>query len=176
MSNQIFDNFDRTEFSDEIFAILGRALTVATRFDTSTKALARLPLFQSVIVKGYTLNADEYNELVQSIHKKYKNLNRAIESLKLNKGIEELLTQARESRNELIHGTTLGSIEGFDNVEHKNLLLFLEHIKDLVLDVIKGETIISMMISKLNNEPISNFQFSEKYEKQYLNWVMERFE
>ena len=176
MGNQIFDSFDRTEFSDEIFAIFGRALTVATRFDASTKALARLPLFKLAIVAKHALIDEEYNELVQTINKRYKNLNRAIESLKKNADVEDILTQARESRNKLIHEATLGATEGFDNVSRKDLSLFLDHVKDFVLDVIKGEALISTIISIQNNEPISVYQFSEKYESQYVNWVMERFE
>ena len=176
MVNQLFDNFERSEFSDGIFGIFGRTLTVATRFDASTKALARLPLFKLAIVSRSVLNDDEYNRLIQNVTKKFSNLNRAIESLKLNGDIGCLLTCARESRNELIHETTLGSIEGFDKLNQQELYQLLEHVKGLVLKVIKGEVIISTIISIQNGEPISNHQFSHEYESQYVNWVMERYE
>lgn len=69
MINQLFDNFERSEFSDEIFSIFGRALTVATRFDASTKALARLPLFKLTIASRNTISDEEYNQLTQAITK-----------------------------------------------------------------------------------------------------------
>ena len=176
MGNQIFDRFHRSEFSDEIFAIFGRALTVATRFDASTKALARLPFIKVAIVEKPALNDEEFNKLVQTINKKYKNLNRAIFSLKLNEDIKGLLTQARESRNELIHEVTLGTTENYENVYSIDLSLFLDHVKDLVHDVIKGDALISTIISIQNKEPISDYQFTDKYESQYVDWVMKRFE
>lgn len=176
MINQLFDNFERSEFSDEIFSIFGRALTVATRFDASIKTLARLPLFKLAIVSRSTLSDDEYKQLVQNVSKKYSNLSRAIESLKLNEDISDLLTHARESRNELVHEATLGFIEGFDSFNEQELFQLLDHVKGIVLNVIKGERLISTIISIQNNEPISNYQFSHDYESKYVNWVMERFE
>lgn len=176
MNNQVFESFERTEFSDDIFAIFGRALTVATLFDTSTKTLARLPLFKISVLAKHTLDDDEYEKIVQKISKKYKNLNRAIESLQFDEDIEELLQQARESRNELIHEATLGTTKGFDPMDNKELSLLLNHIEMLVLQVIKGEAMISTIISIQNKEPVSAYPFSKEYESKYVNWVMERFE
>ncbi len=176
MVNQLFDNFERSELSDEIFGIFGRALTVATRFDASTKILARFPLFKLAIVHRSILSDDEYNQLIQNVTKKYSNLNRAIESLKLNDNINDLLTRARESRNELVHESTLGFIEGFDSLNQQEVSQLLEHVKVLVLNVIKGEILISTIISIHNNEPISHYQCSDEYKSKYVSWVMERCE
>lgn len=176
MDNQVFDDFERTEFSDEIFAIFGRVLTVATRFDASTKTLARLPLFKVSVLVKHTLDDDGYEKIVEKISNKYKNLNRAIESLQLNEDIEELLNQARESRNELIHEIALGATKAFDYMDSDELTQRLAHIESLVLHVIKGEAIISTIISIQNKEPVSAYPFSKEYESKYVNWVMERFE
>lgn len=176
MINQLFDNFERSEFSDEIFSVFGRALTIATRFDASTKTLARLPLYKLAVVGRNTLSDDEYNQLIQNVSKKHSNLNRAIDSLKLNEDINNLLTHARESRNELIHEATLGYIGGFDGMSQQELSQLLGHVKGLVINIIKGEVLISTIISIQNGEPISNYQFSREYESKYSNWVMERFD
>jgi hypothetical protein len=65
MSNQVFSSFDRAEFYDEISSMFGRALAVATRFDTSCKTLARIPLFKTSLVAKYALSDNEYAELVK---------------------------------------------------------------------------------------------------------------
>ncbi len=176
MINQLFDNFERSEFSDEIFSVFGRALAVATRFDASTKTLARLPLFKLAIVSRSILSDDEYNQLIQSILKKHSILNNAIKSLRPNEDINNLLTNARDSRNELVHETTLGCIEDFDSFNQPELCQFLEHFKGLVLNVIKGEILISNIISIQNDEPTSHYKTSHDYESKYVNWVLERFE
>lgn len=176
MHNQILDGLERTEFSDEIFSIFGRALAIATRFDSATKSLARLPLFRQAVMAKTVLSEDDFHSLVDNITKHHKNLNRAIESLKLNSDIEDLLTKARESRNELIHESTLGFIEGFDRFSEEELERFLRNISELTLDIIKGDAIIATIISIQNNNPVSEYQFTKVYEDKLVNWVMERFE
>ena len=133
-------------------------------------------MFKLATVNKSTLSDDEYSQLIQTISKKYSNLNRAIQSLKLNDDINDLLIYAREARNELIHESTLGFIEGFDNLNQQEISQLLEHIKGLVLYIIKGEVLISTIISIQNNEPISHYQFSHEYESKYVNWIMERHE
>lgn len=176
MNNQIFDSFERTEFSDEIFAIFGRVLTLATRFDSTCKTLARQPLYKVLLITKHSLSNDEYNEMVQKISNKYNNTNRAIESLKPTEDIKVILNEARESRNELIHEATLGDMSGFDHMDSNELSILLNHIENLVLKIIKGDALISTLISIQNKELVSDYQFSQKYEKRYINWVMERFE
>jgi vacuolar-type H+-ATPase subunit H len=51
-------------------------------------------------------------KMITEVSDKYKNLNRAIESLQCDEDIEKNLHQARESRNELIHEATLGALKG----------------------------------------------------------------
>jgi hypothetical protein len=176
MNNHIFDNFDRTEFSDQIFAIFGRALTVATCFDASTKTLARLPLFEISILAKHTLDDDAYEKMVKKVSNKYKNLNQAIESFQCDEDIEKILHQARESRNELIHEATLGALNGFDHIGSLELFNFLNHIETLVLKIIKGEALISTITTIHNKEPVTDYPFSKEYENKYVAWVMERFE
>jgi len=176
MNNQIFDSFDRTEFSDEVFAIFGRVLTVATRFDTSAKALARLPLFKASVGAKDRLSDDEYEEMVQNINNRYKNLNRAIQALKLDEDIGEVLRQARESRNELIHESTLRASKGFDHMDTTEFSQLINHVEGLVLQIIRAEAIISTIATIQNKEIVSDFLLSKEYEAKYINWVMERFE
>jgi hypothetical protein len=175
MINQIFDSFERSGFSDEIFSIFGRALTIATRFDSSCKTLARLPLIKISVIGKYALSNDEYDNMVCIINNKYKNLNRAIESLNFKDDHKQILSDARESRNELIHEKTLGASEGFDNMKDDVLSRYLDSVENLVRKIIRGDVLISTIISISNKELVSDYPFSESYEENYVNWVMSRF-
>ena len=162
MSSHIFDDFDRSEFSDAIFAVLGRALTISTRFDASTKVLARLSPLKSVILIKSSLSEEDYDDLVSFIFEKFKNLNNAINALGNNVDVKSVLTKARKSRNEFIHEATLGFNNGFDRIGDIELSLLIERIKYLVLNIIRGDILISTIISMQSKEPISDYIFSEK--------------
>ncbi|WP_332405622.1 hypothetical protein [Vibrio metschnikovii] len=176
MINQIFDNFERTEFSDDIYSIFGRALTVATRFDASTKALARRSLLPVAMAERQIANGEDQDKIFEYIINKYKNLNRAIDSLNFKGDVKDILTNAREARNELIHEGTLGAYNGFDFFDEQDLTSHLKYIESLVLKIIKGDALVSTIMSIKNKEPISGYPFSSEYESKYLNWVMQRFE
>lgn len=176
MINQVFNNFERTDFSDDIYSIFGRALTIATRFDSSCKALARLPLAKASLIGAHALNNDEYDQVIENIFNKHKNLNRAIDSLGFNGDIKAILTNAREARNELMHEGTLGVEMGFDSMGEDELSMHLEYIEIIVRKIIKGDALISVLLSIQNKEPISSYPFSEIYENNYSNWIMQRFE
>jgi len=176
MINQVFDSFERTEFSDDIYSIFGRALTVATRFDSSCKVLARRPLHPAAVIAKQFLSTEEYDKVCDKIASKYKNLKRAIDSLGFEGDVEDILTDAREARNELIHEGTLGADMGFDLMDDNVLYNQLEDIKDLVLKIIKGDALVSTILSIENKEPMSDYPFSAEYEASYVNWVMQRYE
>jgi hypothetical protein len=177
MVNQIFDSFERTEFSDEIFAIFGRVLTVATRFDASTRTLEMLLSFKKEVSdKNDTLDNDEYQEMLLKLRKKYKSLDQAIKFLPFNENIKKKLHRAKKSRNELIHEATFGATNGFDHMDSEELSQHLDYIEKLVLKVIRCEAMISTIISIENKDPISCYLFSKEYEDKYVSWVMERFE
>ena len=175
MNNQISDNFKRSEFTDEIYAVLGRAITIAARFDASCKALARSPFVRIAIATKAALEESEFEELLSKIQGKYNNLNRAIDSLSLTGTADEIMTKARECRNELIHEAAVSSEIGFDHMEEENIQQFMLYLEILLLPIIRGDALVSAMISTSNDEELSNYPFSKEYESRYINWVMERF-
>ena len=64
---------------------------------------------------------------------------------------------------------------GFDYMEVEEINQFLRYLESLILRIIKGDTLVSAIISSFNNEDISNYPFSKEYEGRYISWVMERF-
>lgn len=172
--NQIHDSFERSEYSDDIFAVLGRALTVATRFDASTKVLARLPLYKVSIVAKSLFEDEEDEQLIDRINSEYKYLNRAIKKLKPKGETKKIIKNAIEARNTFIHESSIGCINGFDHEHEINISNFMDQVQVLIHNIIKGEVIIFALISYINKEPISDYPFTDTYEQKYVDWVMQR--
>lgn len=175
MSNQIFDKFVRSEFSDEIYAALGRAITIAARFDASCKTLAALPIIKGATAAKSKLEESEFDEIFSEIKRKYVNLNRAIISLGLSGTVEEIMTKARECRNKLVHEAPLGGEAGFEHMGEEKSQQFIHYLEMLILPIIRGEVLVSAIISYSNSENISSYPFSKEYESRYINWIVERF-
>ncbi|MCF2829766.1 MULTISPECIES: hypothetical protein [unclassified Pseudoalteromonas] len=176
MINYMFENFERTEFSDEIYSIFGRALTIATRFESSCKALANSEQFRFLATAKRYISDDEFHHRLKNISKKHKNLHRAIVSLGYEQDINNILSEAREARNKLIHTATLDASDGFDFLSDQAINNQLKDIEEMVIKIIKGDTIASILLSILNKKPIPINQLGHNYERKYLNWVMQRFE
>ena len=176
MHNSIFfDDFERTEFSDEIHAVIGRSLIVATRFDNLCKSLARLIDFKISLIASNLITKDEYDEIINKIFEKHKNLNRVIQNFPIDEQIEDILHDAREARNTIAHSLTIGFEGTFDQKSKGEVEAIIDEIKELVRRVIKGDVIISTYISNMNKESILNNCFESSYEDQVIGWVTERY-
>lgn len=174
MKNRLVNNFERSEFSDEIYAVFGRAVTIATKFDTSCKHLAGMICLNFCIKSNPNFSNDQLVELIEKTQTKYKNLNEATQSIGFTTSISEILKNARESRNQLIHEATIGAESGFDDMEPARVNQILQDIESMAINIIKGNIIISTLISKLNNEPLPNHLLSLEHEKLQLKWIVER--
>ncbi|MDO6613907.1 hypothetical protein Q4601_20700 [Shewanella sp. 1_MG-2023] len=174
--NAVFQtDFERTEFTDEIHSLFGRILILTSRFDSACKALVRLPSVKvSVSLKGM-ITDDEFKELLNKNLSSFKNLNRAIQSLPEYKlGASQVLDQARDSRNELIHSSALGmdrNLDDFDNIDR-----FMQNLASLVRELIRGDIVVSCITSLSNKEDIPDYFLSKEYENSILKWVFQRFQ
>jgi len=171
-----FDDFERTEFSDEIHAVIGRSLIVATRFDNLCKSLARLIDFKICSVVSNLITEGEFHEIISKIFEKNKNLNRVIQKFPVDKQAKDMLHDAREARNTIAHSLTIGFEGTFDHKSKDEIDEMIGEIKELVRRVIKGDVIISTYISNMNKESILNNCFENSYEDQVIGWVTERYE
>ena len=171
-----FDDFERTEFSDEIHAVIGRSLIVATRFDNLCKSLARLIDFKICSVVSNLITEGEFHEIISKIFEKNKNLNRVIQKFPVDKQAKDILHDAREARNTIAHSLTIGFEGTFDHKSKDEIEEMIGEIKELVRRVIKGDVIITTYISNMNKESILNNCFENSYEDQVIGWVTERYE
>ncbi len=76
------EDFERSESSDEIFSIIGRALIIATRFDSMCKTLAlSIDLKFPALLRE--MSVKDFDFLVEKTLKKLSNLDRNIKSFGL---------------------------------------------------------------------------------------------
>ncbi|ELM0341283.1 hypothetical protein Q3051_004345 [Vibrio vulnificus] len=168
-------DFERTEFSDEVHGVFGRILILATRFDSACKSLARLPSIKTTMVNKQSVSEQELKEQLRQYLNSHKNLNRAIQILPVYKaGGADILDKARDARNELIHSSTLGFQQDIDQFE--GLERYMQVIANQVRDLVRGDILISAIITLENNEEIPMHCFSVEYERSVMKWVFQRFE
>jgi hypothetical protein len=174
------DDFERTEFSDEIHGILGRALIIATRFDSLCKSLAMLPnlsfaiLMPNILMPNNTLNEEQYEKMISKIIKDNSNLFNSIRRLGVNTELENILNNARKARNEIAHSLALGLEGDIEYRGSRNIDNFILETSELLRIIAKGDLVISALISYSNKEqtPILDEKFCTSYENEIVNWVI----
>ncbi|WP_454709536.1 hypothetical protein [Delftia acidovorans] len=167
----LIQDFERTDNTDKIHAILGRALIVATRFDSMCKqAAVHIGVKEEIVF--YLANDDAARSfIVQSVADKHRTLNLRIQSLLLPKDVSALLDDARKARNIIAHELSQGLTGCLDFKINEGDLI--KRVGDLVSSLAYGDIIISQVISVLNNEPQPNADFLSSYVSNVTRWVVE---
>ncbi len=172
------DDFERTEFGDEIHGILGRALIIATRFDSMCKALSiTYKIRTSVKEKDKELNNEEFKKIIDKITANRKTLGENIEFLPIGNKLKSILHNARQARNEIAHSLALGLEGDIECRASRNVDNLILEASELLKSVAKGDLIISAFISHSNKEPIPilDEKFCTSYENKIVNWVVTRY-
>jgi len=167
VSPDIFiDDFEITENTEELHAILGRSLIIATRFDSSCDQVAK---FLNMKTSCATLlPRDKFDKYVNALFSKFSTLNNNINALPIGQAEKDILHKARVARNEIAHSLTVGLTGCLDiKVNEQN---FKNHISNLVLDISSGDYLISIILSILNKEPLPNGS-EGNYKKRIVDWV-----
>ncbi|MCP4458518.1 MAG: hypothetical protein GY816_10925 [Cytophagales bacterium] len=84
-----FHDFERTEHSDSLHAILGRALIVATRFDAMCVAASRHKEFNELSIDANS--NEDISKLLNKIANKNQTLHASIKRLNLQEPLSEVL-------------------------------------------------------------------------------------
>lgn len=173
MNPDIFNvHFERTEFSDELHGILGRALIVVTRFDSMCEAVSTFLRVKSGLIRGVVSSEVEYQDFISQIVDKSFTLNKNIKMLNLPANISDILHSARIARNFVAHELARGLAGCLDsNINEEGLV---REVSSLVEKIAYGEIVISTLISLLNDDPLPNNQLTNEYAEKIINWVVER--
>lgn len=173
MNPDIFiTDFERTENTDELQSVLGRALIIATRFDSMCNAAAVHLELKQKLTSPSILGEAEYQEFALKIVEKYRTLNQNINALSFLGDITVSLHEARKARNYVAHELAKGLTGCLDTKCNEGALI--QEVSDQILDIAEGDIAISLVISALNHDSIPNKQFLSSYKERIINWVIER--
>lgn len=168
----LITDFTRTENTDELHAVLGRALIVATRFDSLCEAAA-IAFEIKAGFAGHIVNGEaEYEEYASKIVEKYRKLYQNIKTLSFLGDISVVLHDARKARNRVAHELAKGLTGCLDTKVNEDTLL--EEVSDLIIDIAYGDIAISLTISAFNEDSVPTKQFIASYKDNMVKWVTER--
>lgn len=165
------DDFERTEWSDGYFGMIGRLLVFATRFEVSVRGLSTLLDLKATL--DALESPERLEELLDAARK--RNLARHIDRLGLGDGeISEVFRLAREARNEVAHELGRGLDCCLDRLRKTRMVNFEEQLIDLAHALARGDRLACLMISILTKEHIPTGTFLNDYPEIVAHWVIER--
>jgi len=165
-------DFERTENSDELYAILGRALAIVTRFDKMCEEAAIILKIKENPFPILFMKHDAYEAYVSEILSKYRTLSKNIKYLGLPEDISGTLHNARKARNTVVHALSENFTGCLDTKIDENYLI--REVSKLIKDIADGDLIISIFISLLQHEPVINGAFISSYKDKIVRWVIEK--
>lgn len=165
-------DFERTENSDELHGIFGRALIIATRFDSMCVAAADTANSRADLITKKLLDEAEYKKFVLQTTKNHTNLNNSILALGLSADASDILHSARMARNYIAHELSIGLTGCLDTKIDDNTLT--KDISELIERIANGDIVISALISLRNNDPLPRIQSITIYKEEIIKWVVKR--
>ncbi|MCB1706562.1 MAG: hypothetical protein KDI17_16970 [Halioglobus sp.] len=165
------EDFERTENSDEIFGIIGRALVIATRFDSMCKTLSQaVELKMPTLLRG--ISDSDFDSLVEKALKKSSTLDKSIKNIGLPDSVAVILHDARKARNAVAHDLAVG-LEGCVDTKIDESG-FLTEVSEYLFDLVHGEVLISILIHEFNGEDPIRPEFIPAYKDKIVRWVIEK--
>jgi hypothetical protein len=161
-------DFERTEWSDAHFGMLGRALAIATRFEASVRSLA---LLIDVKAAPEALESDELiDDLIEAAWK--RRLFKDLRHLGLDKGgAADILKAARHARNGIAHEVTLGLDQCLDHLPATVVPALEQEVRALARALANGDRIVCALATIATNEHMPSPEFFDGYVDRIEQWV-----
>ena len=168
MKPDIFmDDFERTEWGDSIYSAIGRALTLATHFESSCRGLVGILQLKTTpheILESPTGIEEFSAELYR------RSLGRNISTLvPTQDDFRLLLDKARDARNEIAHEIALG-IEDQEGLE-RNEDFLLRRIRELSLILAEADRAVCFALTVVTHDHMPNNNFLKEYPEKIARWV-----
>jgi len=161
MAPDIFmHNFERTEWGDSHYAVVGRALAFASRFEKNAKSLSAL-----VKIRGNPslMGSDEEIERFFSGISNTP-LAQHLKAMGLDEGeAGNTLKDARLARNEVAHELAMGMDRCIDMLPKEAMEGMLDSARQLGARLAKGDAIICFLASVTTSEHIPGRDFIDEY-------------
>jgi len=171
MTPAIFiDDFERTEWGDGIYSILGRALSLAAHFESSCRSLADI-LHLRVGPREVFESEELMKEFLKKLHdrplKKYISQFAPSED-----DFRCLMDQARYARNEIAHEIPVGMYDQ-SGLNHKEQY-FLKRIRELSMILAEADRAVCFVMTEITNEHMPNNDFLKNYPDRVVKWVCQQ--
>lgn len=167
----LFDIPERTQFSDEGYGVLGRALAFGTQFERNLRGLASMVGIKSApeILK----DQNSINEFFMFIDKRQllTHIKTISETLNIPEDVATILDRARIARNFLAHEAGAGLEIVLDHDDSREF--FIDSIKNNVKDIAVANLVVLVLLNKMTNEPIPTPKSLNSYADKVTNWVCE---
>lgn len=165
---------ERTEFSDGVYSMIGRALAVASRFEVSCKALALLlGIRQHDPASGsFSLtNPQDLEALIAEIRKRrlFQQIELVVAHLKLPEEATRLFHAARNDRNFVAHDLTVGIDHLLKADQHANTLK--SELAVRVRRLAMADLAVCLLLLKETREPLPTLDFISGYAETVRRWV-----
>jgi len=169
MKPEIFmDDFERTAWGDAVYSMLGRALTISTRFESLCRTLNVL-----LSVKENVNILDSEEDVEELVSKMWKlKLAKHISSIATESALKVVLDKGRSARNEIAHQLALGLDRCIDTLPSGDIDYLIYRLRELIKDLGEADRVVSLVASVVTNEHMPSPDFLKKYPALIEKWVM----
>jgi hypothetical protein len=164
----------RTEFSDDMYSMIGRALAVANRFESSCKALALLLGIRKQDSPSDSFSVtrqQDFDELIAAILKRrlFQQIETLVARLRLPEEAKQLFHSARNDRNFIAHELTLGidrvaESESYVETMRADLAVRVEHLA-------MADLAVCLLMILETDETLPTLKFVSDYAGIVKRWV-----
>ena len=168
--------FERTEFSDETYSVIGRAFTYTQKFEGDCRALRGL-----VEAKRGKLHRELFDDdaafmkFANAIHKEVlrKQIREIVGRLQLPGDIDTALQTARERRNEIAHEMCVGIQWDIETTEGRRRLI--DEISPAIRSIAEAHLLVLTITCLLTREDLPRSDYLDTYCNRVVEWVCETY-
>jgi len=171
----VFDiEFERTDYSDQGYAIIGRALAYAQGFEGDCRALRKM-LEAKAGTLDESLFDDEqsFRDFIEAIHREplSKQLGRITKMLHLTHDVDEVLHLARASRNEIAHEVCLGRQFDIETIEGRTSLV--NEVSIAIRRIAEAHLVMLVLMTLVARESLPAGHYLDSYCERVVEWICE---
>ena len=170
------EKFQRSEAGDSVYSAIGRALTFATRFETSCFSLAFLMGSGKAFVAATESDRDQQFEALfeRNWHVLARNIQLFETSIPAKSGrFLRTVVRAKEARNDLVHKLTSSlDRQGMTKVRQRSIMRRLERIS---LKLAAGDLVVCMLLYRQAGRDLlsdkAGMHLAPAYLEHVENWI-----
>jgi hypothetical protein len=164
---------ERTDFSDEAYAAVGRALAFATRFEANCRALAQLLHVRPIIQQQGTaiLEDDAFVTTMNEFwcRRLRKHLSQLLQYYELPEDTTSILKAGKTARNLIAHEITLSVSDTIQTDSGRAELMSM--LQTAMQRIAEANRIVCLMMHAETNEPLPTAASYDGYVRKIINWV-----